>query len=249
MNLKTVENLSDKLDYEISWRRVELTTLKFNVENVDGNKLNTNLRSSLVLLYAHWEGFVKKSLTYYLEHVSKQKLHNNQLKHNFFALEIHKEISELTKTKKNMLHTKIIDSILDNISKESDIPFKNKIDTQSNLNSSLFEELMFTVGLDTSAYQTYFMLIDERLLGTRNQIAHGEALQQLQLTKDSYLELHQKITDILEILKEQIVDAAINKTYMLNPEEHIDEDELQEVDENSDCYIDDIESENALVSV
>ena len=249
MNLKTVENLSDKLDYEISWRRVELTNLKFNVENVDGNKLNTNLRSSLVLLYAHWEGFVKKSLTYYLEHVSKQKLHNNQLKHNFFALEIHKEISELTKTKKNMLHTKIIDSILDNISKESDIPFKNKIDTQSNLNSSLFEELMFTVGLDTSAYQTYFMLIDERLLGTRNQIAHGEALQQLQLTKDSYLELHQKITDILEILKEQIVDAAINKTYMLNPEEHIDEDELQEVDENSDCYIDDIESENALVSV
>lgn len=83
MNLKTVESLSDKLDYEISWRRLELTNLKFNVENVDGNKLNTNLRSSLVLLYAHWEGFVKKILTYYLEHVSRQKLQNNQLKHNF----------------------------------------------------------------------------------------------------------------------------------------------------------------------
>lgn len=249
MNLKTVENLFDKLDYEISWRRVELTNLKFNVENVDGNKLNTNLRSSLVLLYAHWEGFVKKSLTYYLEHVSKQKLHNNQLKHNFFALEIHKEISELSKTKKNTFHTKIIDYIFDNISSESNIPFKNRIDTQSNLNSSLFEELMFTVGLDTSRYQTYFMLIDERLLGTRNKIAHGEALQQLQLTKDSYLELHQKITEILEMLKEQIIDAAINKSYMNNPKKFISDDDIGEDIQNSDGYINDNESEVAFATV
>lgn len=223
MNLKTVESLSDKLDYEISWRRLELTNLKFNVENVDGNKLNTNLRSSLVLLYAHWEGFVKKILTYYLEHVSRQKLQNNQLKHNFFALEIYTDLKALTETKKNILHTKIVDSIIDNISKESEIPFKNKINTQGNLNSELFKELMFTVGLDTSAYETYFLLIDERLLGTRNKIAHGEALQQLQLTKDSYLELHQIVTEIMETLKEQIIDAAINKLYMINPQELYDE--------------------------
>lgn len=74
MSLKTVENLSDKLDYEISWRRVELTNLKFNVENVNGATLGTNLRSSLVLLYAHWEGFVKKSLSYYLELCVKPKI-------------------------------------------------------------------------------------------------------------------------------------------------------------------------------
>ncbi len=222
MKLKTVEDLSDKLDYEISWRRVELTNLKFNIENIKGSTLSTNLRSSLVLLYAHWEGFVKKSLTYYLEYVSNQKLNNNQLKYNFFALEISHEMEEFSKTKKNTLHTKIIESIFDKMSKKSSIPFKNKIDTKSNLNSNLFEELMFSVGLETLEYQTYYKIIDERLLGTRNQIAHGEALQHLQLTKESYLELHEIMKNIIEKLKEQIVEAAINKSYMIRSEEYSD---------------------------
>lgn len=249
MSLKTVENLSDKLDYEISWRRFELTNLRFNVENVNGATLGTNLRSSLVLLYAHWEGFVKKSLSYYLEYVSNQKLFNNQLKHNFFALEISKEVDIFSKTKKNILHTQIIDSIFDKISKKSNIPFKNKIDTKSNLNSDLFEELMFSVGLETLEYKTHYKIIDERLLGTRNQIAHGEALQQLQLTKESYLELHQIMIDIIGKLRDQIIDAARNKAYMLQPEEDSDDWESQEILQPANDCLDITESGAALLPV
>ena len=131
MNLKSVEKLSDKLDEESSWRRLELTNLKFNIESSEGNKLNTNLRASLVLLYSHWEGFVKQALTFYLQHVSQQKLHNNVLKYNFYALEMRKDINEISNSKKASLHTNLIEKIFNDINIISNIPFENQINTNT----------------------------------------------------------------------------------------------------------------------
>lgn len=221
MNLKSVEKLSDKLDEESSWRRLELTNLKFNIESSEGNKLNTNLRASLVLLYSHWEGFVKQALTFYLQHVSQQKLHNNVLKYNFYALEMRKDINEISNSKKASLHTNLIEKIFNDINIISNIPFENQINTKSNLNSGLFKELMNTVGLDSDQYKNFFHLIDERLLGVRNSIAHGEAMQKTQLTKDSYLDLHEKMIEIIDMLKDQIVIAAIQRSYMISDVENL----------------------------
>ncbi len=222
MNLKSVEKLSDKLDEESSWRRLELTNLKFNIESSEGNKLNTNLRASLVLLYSHWEGFVKQALTFYLQHVSQQKLHNNVLKYNFYALEMRKDINEISNSKKASLHTNLIEKIFNDINIISNIPFENQINTKSNLNSDLFKELMNTVGLDSDQYKNFFHLIDERLLGVRNSIAHGEAMQKTQLTKDSYLDLHEKMIEIIDMLKDQIVIAAIQRSYMISDVENLE---------------------------
>jgi hypothetical protein len=221
MNLKSVEKLSDKLDEESSWRRLELTNLKFNIESSEGNKLNTNLRASLVLLYSHWEGFVKQALAFYLQHVSQQKLHNNVLKYNFYALEMRKDINEISNSKKASLHTNLIEKIFNDINIISNIPFENQINTKSNLNSGLFKELMNTVGLDSDQYKNFFHLIDERLLGVRNSIAHGEAMQKTQLTKDSYLDLHEKMIEIIDMLKDQIVIAAIQRSYMISDVENL----------------------------
>lgn len=241
MNLNTVEKLSDKLDEELSWRRLELTNLKFNIETAEGNKLNTNLRASLVLLYSHWEGFVKQALTFYLQHVSQQKLHNNMLKYNFFALEMRNDIATISLSKKTSLHTQLISNIFNNMNNISNIPFKNQIDTKSNLNAELFQELMQTIGLDSSQYTPFFPLIDERLLGVRNSIAHGEAMQKTQITKESYLELHEKMIKIIEMLKDQIINAAFERLYVINRDESnekitnliIESDEMQKKSQNS----------------
>lgn len=213
MKLKTIEELSDKLDEEISWRRLELTNLKFNLEKAEGILLNINLRANLVLLYAHWEGFVKKALTYYLIHVSQQKLYNNELRHNFYAMQEYSKLKMFSQTKKGSIHTKIIDDIFESYGKISNIPYKNQIDTKSNLSSELFKELMLKVGLDYSSYESNFSLIDIRLLKNRNEIAHGENMNELELTKESYLELHREIMGIMDKLAEQIITAAKNIEY------------------------------------
>ncbi|MDO5560916.1 MAG: MAE_28990/MAE_18760 family HEPN-like nuclease [Oscillospiraceae bacterium] len=214
MKLTTVDELSDILDKEISWRRVELTTMKFSVKCAKGQELNTRLRASLVLLYAHWEGFVKKALTYYLQFVSNQKLVNRELNHCFFAIELKYDLKLFSESKKNTVHTQIVNDMFDKLDEISNIPYKKMIDTKSNLKSELFVELMKTVGLDYSDYETEFALIDTRLLKVRNEIAHGEAMQALSLTQESYLELHEKIITIVDRLREQIIESARNKNYM-----------------------------------
>ena len=37
------------------------------------NKLNTNIRAATVLLYAHWEGFIKSAAEAYIENIKNSK--------------------------------------------------------------------------------------------------------------------------------------------------------------------------------
>ena len=78
-NLFTYDGLSKKLYEEFSWRRKELTLLKSKIPIEKNSVQSAMLRSALPLLYAHWEGFVKLTMSYYLEFVSRKHLKHNEL--------------------------------------------------------------------------------------------------------------------------------------------------------------------------
>ena len=98
-NLKDCDKLIDKIDAELSWRKLELTQLKFLVSSASSDNELTIIRSSIVLLYAHWEGSVKNLLTLYLIHIVDQKLHNYELKPNFYAMSLLSDYENFKKTK------------------------------------------------------------------------------------------------------------------------------------------------------
>ena len=221
MNLKDINDLSDKLDEEYAWRRHELTNLKLNVQTSEGNAKETNLRAGIALLYAHWEGFVKNATTYYLQHISEQKLPYSDLKKNFLALRIEYDLINISEAKKNSVHTKIVNDIISKNTEISDIPYKNKIKTNSNLDSKTFKEVMHTVGLDYSSYELAFNLIDEQLLDMRNRIAHGQVLKAIALDETIFVTLHRKMVNMLEMLKEQIMEQAKEKGYFENKREQV----------------------------
>jgi hypothetical protein len=54
---------------------------------------------------------------------------------------------------------------------------KDAIETRSNLNSEVFQEIAGWIGVDTAKYETKFNLVNESLVKRRNQIAHGEFLE------------------------------------------------------------------------
>ena len=74
MNIGSLLQLTRSLDRQLSWRKKELTALKFWVENGEENVRNTIIRASLCLLYAHWEGFIKEAATRYVCFVAQQGL-------------------------------------------------------------------------------------------------------------------------------------------------------------------------------
>src|SRR5580704_7767577 len=84
MPVRTIEELADRLDEGMAWRRIELQALKAAVSDAEkqspGSPLSRALaRSGVAMLYAHWEGYVKDSCTAYVEFIAKRRLRCDEL--------------------------------------------------------------------------------------------------------------------------------------------------------------------------
>ena len=70
MSGKKITDFSDQLYHELAWRKKELSTLRFSLNQVtDEQQIESISRASIVMLYAHWEGFIKAAARSYLKHV------------------------------------------------------------------------------------------------------------------------------------------------------------------------------------
>ncbi|MGB3654658.1 MAG: MAE_28990/MAE_18760 family HEPN-like nuclease [Rivularia sp. (in: cyanobacteria)] len=214
MKLKTTEQLNDRLSKELAWRKKELAEVKSLIEtkSFSSSKHKALIRSGICLIYAHWEGFVKLAANSYLEYVTTQKLSYEKLASNFLALAMKERLNEAKETNKPSLYIPVCDFFLDELNQRCKLP-KDVISTASNLSSEIFKEITYILGIDFSPYSTKSVLIDTKLLKTRNEIAHGE----YSITdKEEYLELHTEIIAMLDLFRNQIENAAINKDYMRN---------------------------------
>ncbi len=210
--IRTVSQLSDQLSEEIAWRKKELIYIKTLIDkNRYRTVQSTLLRSGTAILYAHWEGFVKNAATSYVEFVARQNLKYSELAPNFLALAIKKQLNEAQSSYRAVIFTKVVDFLITGLESKCLIQWDDAIKTQSNLNSDVLKDIICILGLDYSLYETKEKIIDETLLRSRNEIAHG---QYLLIEFDQYTELHREIISLMDLFRDQIENAAISKTYL-----------------------------------
>jgi hypothetical protein len=214
MKLRTAEQLSDRLSADLAWRKKELSEVKslVNTKSFSASKHKALIRSGICLLYAHWEGFVKLAANSYLEYVKMQTPCYKDLASNFLALAMKEKLKEAKETNKPSLYIPVCNFFLDELNQRCSLP-QDIISTASNLSSEIFKEITNTLGIDFSPYSTKSVLIDTKLLKTRNEIAHGEYSI---FERDEYIELHEEVVAILDIFRNQIENATINKDYLRN---------------------------------
>ncbi len=215
MKIRTVEQLSDKLSEDISWRKKELSEVKKLVKRKDVSpeqKHDLFIRSGICILYSHWEGFVKLAANAYLEYVRLQKLNYQELSSNFLALAMKDKLKEAKETNKPSLYIPVCDFFLVELNNRCSLP-KEAISTASNLSYETFQEITHILGIDFSVYSTKSKLIDEKLLKTRNEIAHGNYLL---IDREEYIELHTEVIGMLETFRNQIENAAVNEDFKGN---------------------------------
>jgi MAE_28990/MAE_18760-like HEPN len=211
--MRTRDELQQKVDDDLVWRRKELSNIKAAIQDSDQNlqRQTALLRAGTAVLYAHWEGFVKRAGSYYLEFVSNQRKPASELTSNFIAIKFKTQITDAAKSKKISTTHAVIDFFYNNLSSRLNIPHKGIIDTQSNLSSTVLREIISTLGLDISPYETKKNFIDESLVNKRNHIAHGE---QLDIGVDDYLLLHDEVMALLEDFRNQIQNAAATNHFL-----------------------------------
>lgn len=210
MKIRSKEELIDQLTEDLAWRKKELTTLYNNVETANLKNLPTALRCASVLLYAHWEGFVKNSAESYLTYIKFQRLNLNQVNSNILALSLKQKMTEFSMTNKATLHVQFIDFFQNNLYEKASFSETDSIKTQSNLNSIILKEIFATIGLDITNYDLKSNLIDKQLLKYRNEIAHGN---QPPLNKQEYEVLHGEIIGMLDNIYTDISNSAILDKY------------------------------------
>lgn len=209
MRIRTIEELQDKLDEDFGWRRKELSQIYTRVQSAKYPSLNTELRIGIVMLYAHWEGFIKNISQYYIYYVSQKRLNYSELKDNFVALELINILERRGRHVDKSPHMKAVNFIRYGLKRRSNI--RCDIDTKSNLNSDVFEDILLQVGIEYRSYSTKAKLIDERLLHNRNTIAHGHHLV---IDRSDFNVLFDEILAIMVELKAEITNHAVTRMYM-----------------------------------
>lgn len=210
MKIRSKEELIDILQEDLGWRKKELTSLRNNVLTSNPKNLSTALRCAVVMLYAHWEGFIKNSAESYLIYIKFQKLNLNQVNSNILALSLKQKISEFKETSKATLHVKFVDYFQNNLNEMAIFSETDSIKTQSNLSSSILKEIFATIGLNITYFELKSNLIDKQLLKNRNNIAHGN---QPPVNKEEFENLHLEIVGMLDRIYDDISNAAMLAEY------------------------------------
>lgn len=209
--IHTVEELYQQVDDDFIWRRRELSTLKALVGKYQEDQLYSKvlIRGAIALLYAHWEGFVKTSSSLYLEYVASHRLTYRQLATNFVGLTLRSKFNELNESKKMSSGNEMAHFFCTKLDDRSNIPYKNGVDTKSNLSSKVLVDIVQALGLDATPFETSLNFIDANLVNSRNQVAHGEALD---MSFNEYVALHDKVEELINSFKNQVQNAAsLNK--------------------------------------
>jgi|JI9StandDraft_1071089.scaffolds.fasta_scaffold01449_4 MAE_28990/MAE_18760-like HEPN len=210
MKIRTSENLSETLVNDLRWRRKELSALKSLIyKSISTEQQKVLLRSAIVILYAHWEGFVKLAANSYLEFVALQKLPYNQLSNNFIALAMKDKLDQAKESNKATIYNDVAVFFITQLGERSNIKYENRIFT-SNLSSSVLKEIMSMLGLDYSFYESKENFLDEKLLARRNQIAHGNHIP---LDRQDYDELHEQAIAMMENFRTEVENSAILQKY------------------------------------
>ena len=162
----------DQLSEDLGWRERELGSLKILLgrKDVTVAQHNVLLRAAWAMLYAHYEGFVKYSLTVFYAEVTRCIFNCEPLPRETKVNALARELKKI----KALPVAELLDEI-ENFKGRYYIspPEFSEVDTQSNLWPSVLIELLKAADIDQTFVEKHKHKL-KTLVARRNEIAHGK---------------------------------------------------------------------------
>lgn len=216
------------METELEWRQEELAFLKNQLSNIqDENQQNKYRKSLVLMLYSHFEGFVKICLLSYIQYVNSLKLKREDFNERLIASSMNREFNaydnndekchifkeELPEDRRlHKFHRRV--NFLEKIEefKQSDLFIPDEtIDTESNLWYIVLQKNLYKVGLPIDLFDDLSGDIDA-LVNRRNSIAHGTERAGVQETE--YLKWEEKTYKVMEQIIKYIYCDVCNEKYL-----------------------------------
>ncbi|MEX7537212.1 MAE_28990/MAE_18760 family HEPN-like nuclease [Providencia rettgeri] len=213
MKIRTLEELDSALDADLSWRKHEISLIVTSVFQAKGRVKLTMKRAAITLMYSHWEGYVKKSSEIYLAYLNRLAPKYCNMKDNFSHISLKNKFNKGFTLKKYNSQKEIFDYITNGLDCGFNVNYEDVIDTESNLKSEQFSNILSQLGLDMQPFELKFNFIDQKLIKNRNAIAHGEFVSDKDVD-DAYGEISTHLLALIETFHNMIKTAASNKEYL-----------------------------------
>lgn len=226
------EDFVDKINSCRAWRRQELSRVRMDVESLYSEdrlyeqNVRYVLRGSYLMLYAHWEGYIKEVGRMYIDSVNNEKIEYRNASDVIVASSLKAALAELGGANTHNAHIGFVNKFRDLLSDGKYVRINEEIiDTGSNLKYKLFIDILKKLDIVDNINDKMGKLeieyleknIDENLLKVRNQVAHGEktkGIVGLEKNIEEYLNLHDRISEIMYDFSEWVIDAWQEKRYL-----------------------------------
>ncbi|QNP64336.1 MAE_28990/MAE_18760 family HEPN-like nuclease [Streptomyces genisteinicus] len=209
-----IPRFSERVQKALAHRKAELSRLSILVSgsHQDSSQESVICRSSVVLTYAHWEGFVKQASKLYIEYVNSCKVPVLNMKPCFQAAHVQTHLNRAS----NGVRIPFLAELLDRIDLDRKATFfvdpVKIVETESNLTSEVFRNIVASIGLVyLEFYSTRRAFIDEKLVFSRNQVAHGELIP---FGSAEAMERIDAVRTLLDMYASQILDAARDDSFL-----------------------------------
>lgn len=224
-------DLRAQMEDEFSWRQDEIRFFQNRLAYLDDATDQDRFRRALVLmLYAHFEGFCKFCLSLYVNAVNGEGITCNQANYAIAAAalsnvfrelrdpnkkcdEFRRALPEDAKLHKLARDREFLERTDDFGQKSVSIP-DLVVDTESNLTPVVLRKNLYRLGLSPNQFDGFAGNIN-RLLQTRNSIAHGESSSGVDAR--TYTELHDIVFTIMREVTVQVTQALDSGMYLRSP--------------------------------
>ena len=175
MSARTPDELSKSIRQDLAWRRKEIQTWRSLVTTSADQKQQAILRGAIASLYAHWEGFIKRSCREYLEYVQTRKLNHQDLALPLLSIIFRRHLQVASESTKLDNYCDFFELLLAEWGRRSHFANRDALFSTSNLTSVIFKSYIRALALPyRDDYATAEKPIIDSLVESRNQLAHGE---------------------------------------------------------------------------
>ncbi|TAG06957.1 MAG: hypothetical protein EAZ44_01360 [Cytophagia bacterium] len=196
---RTPTLLNEMLDADYAWRKQELSFFKSLIPKESSTAQKTLIRAGVVLLYAHWEGFIKETANTYYKFLTYQEHITNEYQNNIIAILLKSGLNDIVDNKRDSKEIKLIENILNQLNNKVNFPNIAPIKT-SNLNYHVFEDVCALTHIEINQLELPERIVED-LLEQRNTIAHGHFLK---VSFEDFENIYKKIIDVLYKFKNEV---------------------------------------------
>lgn len=213
-----IDRLLEELQDEKSWRIEELAKIKkLNAELHLGDSTASDILKKMTVpyLYAHWEGFCVSAFKMLFSYLNKPEFKYEDLNYYLITYANSQSYDYLKGKHSFDQKVKFTNSFMNKIN-HNIFRIEGKVETKSNVNYEVIEDLFLTIGVQPEAISELKALKADlnSFVNIRNSIAHGETSIGIDLQKiENFYQLVSKLMDYI-ILEFQ--DYLQNENYKPN---------------------------------